>query len=92
MTEGRTEKTESFGSARVVPVDQAVGMVLAHDVTEIRKDAFKGQAFRKGHVVREEDLPHLKRIGKEHLFALTLADDEIHEDDAALALGNALMG
>ena len=32
-----------------VPVTGAVGMVLAHDVTEIRKDEFKGRAFRKGH-------------------------------------------
>jgi hypothetical protein len=79
-------------SARTVPVDQAVGMVLAHDVTEIRKDAFKGQAFRKGHVIRQEDIPRLKQIGKEHLYALALTADEMHEDDAAVALGRALMG
>ena len=86
------EETKSRGSARAVPVSQAVGMVLAHDVTEIRKDEFKGQAFRKGHVVREEDIPRLQRIGKEHLFALTLSADEMHEDDAALALGRGVMG
>lgn len=76
----------------MVPVHQAVGMVLAHDVTEIRRDEFKGQAFRKGHVVREEDIPRLRRIGKEHLFALTLSPEEMHEDDAALALGLELTG
>jgi hypothetical protein len=31
-----------------VPVEHAVGMALAHDITEIRKDEFKGRAFRKG--------------------------------------------
>jgi hypothetical protein len=67
-------------------------MVLAHDVIEIRKDAFKGQAFRKCHVVREEDIPRLKQIGKEHLFALTLYVDERHEDGAALALGRTHKG
>lgn len=92
VCEGHPENAKSLGSARAVPVDQAIGMVLAHDVTEIRRDAFKGQAFRKGHVVSEQDLPRLKQIGKEHLFVLTLSVDEMHEDDAALALGRALMG
>jgi hypothetical protein len=75
-----------------VPVDEAVGLVLAHDVTEIRKDEFKGRAFRKGHVVQRDDIPRLKQIGKEHLFVLNVAEDEMHEDDAAYALAEALMG
>ena len=78
--------------ARTVPVQQAVGTVLAHDITEIRKDEFKGPAFRKGHVVRQEDLCHLQRLGKEHLFVLEIADDEMHEDDAARAIAAVLMG
>ena len=85
-------RNETSGSAKAVPVDQAVGMVLAHDVTEIRRNEFKGQAFRKGHVIRQEDIPKLKQIGKEHLYTLTLSADELHEDDAALALGRALAG
>ncbi len=80
------------GSARAIPVSEAVGMVLAHDVTEIRKDEFKGPAFRKGHVIRSEDICHLQRIGKERLFVLSLGPDDVHEDDAALALSQALMG
>lgn len=77
---------------RTIPVAEAVGMVLAHDITEIRKDVFKGPAFRKGHVVREEDLCHLQRLGKERLFVLTIGPDELHEDDAACAIAQALMG
>ncbi len=80
------------GATRAVPVSEAVGMVLAHDVTEIRKDEFKGCAFRKGHVVRSEDVPRLRQIGKDHLFVLTIGDDELHEDDAAKSLAHALMG
>ena len=80
------------GAARAVPVSEAVGMVLAHDVTEIRKDEFKGAAFRKGHVIQREDICHLQRIGKERLFVLSLGPDDVHEDDAALALARALMG
>jgi molybdenum cofactor synthesis domain-containing protein len=77
---------------RAIPVRQAVGTVLAHDITEIRKDDFKGPAFRKGHIVRQEDICHLQRLGKEHLYVLQIADDELHEDDAARAVAAALMG
>jgi len=78
--------------AGTIPVEQAVGAVLAHDVTEIRKDEFKGAAFRKGHVIRPEDVCHLQRLGKERVFVLTIGPDEMHEDDAALVLAQALMG
>ena len=77
---------------KTVPLHEAVGMVLAHDITEIRKDEFKGAAFKKGHVIRVEDVTHLRRLGKEHLFVLSVAPDEMHEDDAAVALANALIG
>ena len=75
-----------------LPVNDAVGTVLAHDITEIRPGEFKGRAFKKGHVIRKEDVCHLQRLGKEHLFVLDIADDEMHEDDAAYALANGLMG
>ena len=77
---------------KAIPVNQAVGTVLAHDITEIRPGEFKGRAFKKGHVIREEDVCHLQRLGKEHLFVLSIAGDEMHENDAAYALANALMG
>jgi molybdenum cofactor synthesis domain-containing protein len=75
-----------------IPVQQAIGTVLAHDVTEIRPGEFKGCAFKKGHIIREEDVCHLQRLGKEHLFVLHVGEDEMHEDDAAYAIANALMG
>ena len=75
-----------------MPVEIAVGMILAHDITEIRKDDFKGRAFKKGHIVRVEDIGHLQRLGKENLFVLNMAGDEMHEDEAAYALAHALMG
>jgi molybdenum cofactor synthesis domain-containing protein len=77
---------------KTIQVEDAVGMVLAHDITEIRKDDFKGRAFKKGHIIRQEDISHLQRLGKEHLFVINIAEDEMHEDDAAYALANALMG
>ncbi len=40
-------------------VEEAVGMVLAHDITEIRGDEFKGRAFKKGHRIQEPDICYL---------------------------------
>ncbi len=77
---------------KTIPVCDAVGMVLAHDITEIRKDEFKGRAFKKGHIIKEEDIDHLLRLGKENLYVLELGSDEIHENDAAYSLAEALMG
>lgn len=84
--------TKNRIGVKTIPVQDAVGMVLAHDITEIRKDDFKGRAFKKGHIIREEDISHLQRLGKENLFVLNIAGDEMHEDDAAYALANALIG
>ncbi len=75
-----------------IPVDQAVGMVLPHDITEIVKDEFKGCAFKKGHIIRIEDVEHLRRLGKEHIYVLELNDTEIHENEAARLLAAALAG
>jgi hypothetical protein len=87
---------DDYGSGQrammTVPVGDAVGMVLAHDITEIRKDEFKGRAFKKGHIIRVEDVMHLKRLGKEHLYVLAVGPDEMHENDAAGVLATALMG
>lgn len=78
--------------ARSIPLEQALGLVLAHDITEMRKGEFKGRAFKKGHVVQQEDMEHLRRLGKEHLYIIEIAPDEMHEDDAAHALAHALAG
>jgi molybdopterin biosynthesis enzyme len=75
-----------------VPVIEAVGTVLAHDITEIRPGEFKGRAFKKGHIVREEDVDHLRRLGKEHLYILSIKENEMHENEAAYAIANALIG
>lgn len=77
---------------KIIPLKEAVGCTLAHDITEIRPGEFKGPAFRKGHLVCHEDLCHLQRLGKNHLYVIDLALDEIHENEAAAVLANALAG
>ena len=77
---------------KIIPLEQAVGTTLAHDITEIRPGVFKGPAFRKGHTVCEEDICHLQQLGKNRLYVIDLADDEIHENEAAAILAGALAG
>jgi molybdenum cofactor synthesis domain-containing protein len=75
-----------------VKVEDAVGMVLAHDLTQIIPGEFKGRLFRKGHVVREEDIPALLSIGKEHIYTMHLEPGYLHEDEAALRMAKAFAG
>lgn len=70
---------------RKVAVEEAVGMTLCHDITKMI-DGFKGAAFHRGHVIREEDIPELLNIGKKHIFVWEPEADEIHEEDCALRL------
>lgn len=74
-----------------VPVEEAIGMVLPHDITEIKKEG-KSAAFRKGHIIRQEDIRHLKDLGKEHIYVLHLGRDDIHENEAARMLAGSLAG
>jgi hypothetical protein len=75
-----------------IKVENAVGLSLAHDITEIRPGEYKGPSFRKGHRVEEKDLCHLMRLGKRHLYVLDLPEDQVHEDEAVLELALALAG
>lgn len=75
-----------------VELKDAVGLKLLHDITEIRPGEFKGPAFRKGHTVCNEDLCHLQRLGKNHLYVADLEEHEIHENQAASILASALAG
>jgi Probable molybdopterin binding domain len=77
---------------QVVTLKEAIGFPLAHDITEIRPGEFKGTAFQKGHILKSRDLDHLRRLGKNHLYVLKPEDNEMHEDEAAEVLANALCG
>ena len=48
----------------------AIGHVLSHDITQIIKDEKKGVLFKKGHIIREEDIPKLLSVGKENIYIL----------------------
>ena len=69
-----------------IKLQDAVGTKLAHDITEVRPGEFKGPAFLKGHTVCDDDLCRLQKLGKNHLYQIDPAEDEIHEDEAAAIL------
>ena len=73
-----------------VKVEKAVGSVLAHDITRIVPGKFKGVGFKKGHIVAADDIPELLKLGKRHLYVLNLSDAQMHEDEAALAIAEAI--
>lgn len=75
-----------------IKLKEAIGTRLAHDITEIRPGEFKGPAFRKGHTVCDEDICHLQKLGKNHLYLIDLEKDEIHENQAASILAKSLAG
>ncbi|MGQ9777277.1 MAG: molybdopterin-binding protein [Thermodesulfobacteriota bacterium] len=75
-----------------IRIEEAVGRILGHDVTQIIPGKFKGPRFRKGHRIRKEDIPEFLKIGKEHVFVIDLEPGIIHEDEAALRLGKAFSG
>jgi len=74
-----------------VPVQDAVGRVLLHDITRIVPDLFKGPRFKKGHIVTPEDVSTLLGMGKEHVYVSGLKN-EVHEDEAALRIARAAQG
>ncbi len=77
---------------KIISVEEAIGMPLAHDITEIVPGKHKGPAFRRGHIVRQEDVSKLLDVGKRHLYVMELERDELHEEDAARRLAKAAAG
>ena len=68
---------------KLIPTVEAVGHVLCHDMTQIIPGTYKDARFRKGHVVREEDIPVLLSMGKEHLYVWEMTPGMLHENEAA---------
>lgn len=65
-----------------IRVQDAVGRALCHDITEMN-EGFKGAAFKRGHIILPEDIDHMLRIGKSHVFVWEEQAGEVHEDDCA---------
>lgn len=77
---------------KVIRTEDAVGCVLCHDITQIIPGVTKDAVFRKGHVVREEDIPVLLSVGKENLYVWEKQEGMLHENEAAEILRQICQG
>jgi hypothetical protein len=77
---------------RKMKVEEAVGETLCHDMTAILESGFKGVRFKRGHVIAPEDIPAMLDMGKSHIFVWEPEADEVHEDDAARVVTEAMCG
>lgn len=71
---------------KLIRTEEAVGHVLCHDITQIIKGVTKDARFRKGHIVKEEDIPVLLSLGKDHLYVWENDETVYHENEAAKIL------
>lgn len=86
MTEGKE------WNMKLIRTVDAKGAVLCHDITQIIKGVTKDAVFRKGHVVRDEDIPVLLSVGKENLYVWEEQEGMLHENDAAEILREICQG
>ena len=88
-------KMEEEPFLKLVPVEQAVGCRVLHDMTRIIPENVKGPAFKHGQVITAEDVGILKKMGRKNIY---VEDREgagrqwVHEDEAALAFARAMAG
>jgi molybdenum cofactor synthesis domain-containing protein len=75
-----------------VSVEEALGMVLCHDLTKIVPGEFHGVAFKKGHVITEEDIPKMLDMGKRKIFVWEMQEGIIHENEAGESMARAAAG
>ena len=48
--------------------------------------------LKEGHVIREEDIPKLLDIGKEHIYVWEPKKGQLHENDAAIRVKDLVLG
>ncbi|MGN0974550.1 MAG: molybdopterin-binding protein [Gemmiger sp.] len=68
---------------KLMKTEDAVGQALCHDITQIIRGVTKDAVFRKGHVIREEDIPVLLSVGKDNIYVWENDETKLHENDAA---------
>lgn len=92
----------AFGGAHVeppalkpVPVEEAVGREVLHDMTQIIPGESKGRAFKAGQTISAGDLCRLHQMGRKNVFLRDDLPDSaewVHENEVALAFAKAMSG
>ncbi|MCX7857975.1 MAG: molybdopterin-binding protein [Deltaproteobacteria bacterium] len=74
-----------------VRVEEAIGMILAHDITEIIPGKKKEVAFPRGKRIEREDVSKLLDLGKANVYVMDNKNEGVHEDEATVRIAKALM-
>lgn len=77
---------------KLMKIEDAVGQVLCHDITQIIRGVTKDAVFRKGHIITKEDIPVLLSVGKNYIYIWEKDDTKYHENEAAEILRDICMG
>jgi len=74
--------------------EDAVGKVLGADITEVIPGVKKEPLFKRGHIIKQDDIERLYSIGKKHVWIQDENDNShvVHEDDAAKYIMDAIGG
>jgi hypothetical protein len=75
-----------------VRVEKALGLTLAHDITEIIPGKKKDVAFKRGKIIEEADVEKLLDLGKVHIFAFDKAVKGVHEEEAGTRIAQSISG
>ena len=71
-----------------LPLEHAVGHILRHNLADVNGR----KALAKGHRIAAADLPRLHALGLSHLRVAVLEPGDVHEDEAARRLAEAVCG
>ncbi|HJZ47479.1 MAG TPA: molybdopterin-binding protein [Roseiflexaceae bacterium] len=71
-----------------LPPEQAIGHILRHNLADERGR----KALSKGHRLTSADLPRLRALGIDSLRVAVLEPGDVHEDEAARRLADAVRG
>ncbi len=72
---------------RKVKFNEALNQKLAHDICEIKGQDIKQVAFKRGHLITQDDQEYLAELGKQHFYILEAGDENlVHEEDAAYVM------
>jgi formylmethanofuran dehydrogenase subunit E len=78
-----------------VPVEQATGHKVLHDMTQILPGKSKGSAFKHGQTITAGDICRLQQMGRQNIYIQDnnhIGNDWVHENDAAVSFAKAMTG
>jgi formylmethanofuran dehydrogenase subunit E len=78
-----------------IAVEEAMGMHILHDMTQVIPGKEKGPAFKHGQVISGGDICRLQQMGRQRVYVedgLQESDRWVHEDQVALAFAQRMAG